>query len=130
MSPLLPWLLAAAGTTAALPVGGPPPGAYAARLCVTVNRQPPSCGPADAHLAPDGELRVRVHDITYVIGFEQALLVGITMHGNIQVAEYSSSYRWAGLTLLFGDTPRGLQYELQLSPQGRAPTASGTPAPR
>ena len=122
MSPLLPWLLAATGAATPLaggssPAGGPPPGHYDARLCVTVNRQPPSCGPAEARLQTDGELRVVVHDITYVMGFEQGLLVGITLHGNIQVAEYASTYRWAGSTLLFGDSPRGLQYELQLSPK-------------
>lgn len=121
MSPLLSWLVAAAGATAAAPPGGPPPGDYDARLCVTVNRQPPNCGPAEARVMPDGELRVSVHDITYVMGFEQGLLVGITMHGNIQIADYTSTYRWAGLTLLFGDTPRGLQYEVQLNPKGAAP---------
>lgn len=114
---MLPLLVAAAGVGAALPPPGmPAPGAYDARMCVTVNRQPPNCGPVQAQVTPEGELRLRFDDIRYVISFEQGVLVGITMHGSMLVAEFASSYRWAGGTLLFGDTPRGLQYEVQLSP--------------
>jgi hypothetical protein len=112
---MLPLLVAAAGA-AAPPAGMPPPGAYDAHMCVTVNRQPPNCGPMQAQVTPEGELRLRFDDIRYVISFEQGVLVGITMHGGMLVAEFLSSYRWAGGTLLFGDAPRGLQYEVQLSP--------------
>jgi hypothetical protein len=104
---------------------GPPPGHYDARLCVAVGTQAPNCGPVEAELNAQGELQVRVHDIRYLMVFVPGGLVGITMHGAIQVAEFQSSYRWAGQTLLFADAPRGLQYELQLAPAaGAAPAAS------
>jgi hypothetical protein len=113
-SVLLP-LLVAGATSAAVP-GGPAPGRYEARLCVTVGAQSPNCGPVEAEVNAAGELQVQVHDIRYLVVFVPGGLVGITMHGAVQVAEFQSSYRWAGQTLLFADAPRGLQYELQLSP--------------
>ena len=105
---LAPLLLASAAG------GLPPPGHYEAQLCVAVAAQPPSCGAAEARLGADGAIRVRVHDIAYHLSFDQGLLLGITTHGNMQVAEFISSYRWVGSTLMFGDRPRGLNYELQL----------------
>jgi hypothetical protein len=36
------------------------------------------------------------------------------MHGNMQVAEFTSPYRWMGNLLQFSDAPRGLRYEVQL----------------
>jgi hypothetical protein len=105
---LLPLLLAAAAA------GPPAAGHYEARLCVAVSAQPPNCGAAEVQLGADGELQVQVSDIAYHLSFERGLLLGITMHGNMQVAEFISSYRWVGTTLMFGDRPRGLNYELQL----------------
>lgn len=122
---MLPLLVAATATGPALPQGSPPPGRYDAQLCVSVTQRPPDCGPVVADVDEDGGLTVRVHDFRYVLAFEQGLLVGITMHGAMQVAEFLSSYRWAGDTLLFGDRPRGLQYELRIAPRRTAPV----PAP-
>ncbi|MBX3620975.1 MAG: hypothetical protein KF891_13475 [Rhizobacter sp.] len=120
---LLPWLLAGSVATAA-PAPSPAPGRYGARMCVTVAAQPPSCGPADAQVDAAGEMSLRVHDITYLVSFEQGVLLGIMMHGNMQIGEFLSSYRWTGDTLLFGDGPRGLQYEVQLTPRrGATPPA-------
>lgn len=117
------WAAAAlAGAVSATP-GSPPAGHYDARLCVTVSTQAPNCGPAEALLSADGGLRVRVHDIAYHLSFEQGALLGITTHGNMQVAEFVSSYRWVGHTLMFGDSPRGLQYEVQLLPRSARPAA-------
>src|SRR5512139_1176681 len=127
---LLPLLLAAAATTAAPPKSAPAPGRYGARMCVTVAVQPPNCGPAEAQVDADGEMSLRVNDITYLLSFEQGLLLGIMMHGNMQIGEFLSSYRWTGDTLLFGDGPRGLQYEVQLAPQGHSPAAVSTPTQR
>lgn len=112
-------LLVAAGAA-----GPPPAGRYDARLCVTVSTQAPSCGPAEAHISAEGELRVQVNDIAYHLSFEQGTLLGVTTHGNVQVAEFVSSYRWAGSTLLFADPARGLQYEVQLGANDSAPGAS------
>jgi len=109
---LAPLLVAAAAAGAA---GAPAAGQYEARLCVTVAAQPPNCGPAQARLAADGSVRIQVDDIAYHLSFEQqGMLVGFTTHGNMQVAEFLSSYRWIGSTLMFGDRERGLQYELLL----------------
>jgi hypothetical protein len=120
---MLPLLLAAAGATA-VPPTTPAPGHYDARLCVTVNAQAPNCGPVQARLGADGALSLRVDDIRYLLNFEQGLAVVLTMHGNMLVSEFLSSYRWAGSTLLFADPPRGLQYEVQLTP---ATTAAPVP---
>lgn len=123
---LLPLLLAATGSSAGMPKAAPAAGQYDARMCVTVNTQPAQCGAADAQVSPEGELRLRVHDITYLLSFEQGVLLGVTLHGSMQVAEFVSSYRWSGDTLMFGDGPRGLQYEVQLRPPGHA---APTPPP-
>ena len=117
------WLVAAVAGVASATSGAPPAGLYDARLCVTVSTQAPNCGPAEVRLSADGSLRVRVDDIAYHLSFEQGALLGITTHGNMQVAEFVSSYRWAGRSLMFGDGPRGLQFEVQLgSPSGATPT--------
>jgi len=68
-------LLVAAGAA-----GPPPAGRYDARLCVTVSTQAPSCGPAEAHISAEGELRVQVNDIAYHLSFEQGTLLGVTTH--------------------------------------------------
>jgi hypothetical protein len=106
---MLPLLLVAAAAA-----GPPAAGHYEARLCVAVSAQPPSCGAVEAQVSAEGELHVQVSDIAYHLSFERGLLLGITTHGSMQVAEFVSSYRWIGSTLMFGDGPRGLNYELQL----------------
>ncbi|HEY0820506.1 MAG TPA: hypothetical protein VGD46_17090 [Rhizobacter sp.] len=116
---MLPVLVAAA----ALP-GAPAPGHYDARMCVKLNANAPTCGPMAARVDADGTLTLRFDDIRYILSFEQGLVVGITMHGGMQIAEFLSSYRWAGDTLLFGDRTRSAQYEVQLSPAGSRPPAS------
>lgn len=120
MLPLLVAATAATGTTA----GAPSPGRYNAQMCVTLNQNAPTCGPMQARVDADGTLTLRVDDIRYVLSFEQGLLVGITMHGGMQIAEFLSSYRWAGGTLLFGDRSRSAQYEVQLVPAGSRQAAS------
>jgi hypothetical protein len=119
-----PWAALAALLVSAGAAGPPAAGRYDARLCVTVSSQAPSCGPAEAHISADGELRVQVNDLAYHLSFDQGLLLGVTMHGNIQVAEFVSGYRWVGTTLLFADPPRGLQYEIQLGANGTVSAAS------
>lgn len=120
---MLPLLVAATGA-AALPAATPAPGFYDAQMCVTLNTNAPTCGPMDARVDADGTLTLRVDDIRYVLSFEQGLMVGITLHGGMQIAEFLSSYRWAGGTLLFGDRTRSAQYEVQLAPVGSRKPAS------
>lgn len=103
----------------------PAPGHYSARLCVSVSSQPANCGPAKAQRLADGDLRLRVNDIVYHLSFAGPMLVGVTLHDSMQVAEFSSSYRWLGQTLLFSDRSRGLAYEVQLG----EPTAAPAPSP-
>jgi|EndMetStandDraft_4_1072995.scaffolds.fasta_scaffold312268_1 hypothetical protein len=107
-SMLAPLLVAAAATSA------PQTGHYDARLCVSVSAQPANCGAAQAQMMADGELRIRVDDIVYHLVFGESQLIGVTMHGNMQVAEFASPYRWMGNLLQFSDAPRGLRYEVQL----------------
>ncbi|MBC7992575.1 MAG: hypothetical protein H7Z15_04960 [Rhizobacter sp.] len=123
---MMAWAVAAVAGVVSAPLGAPPAGPYDARLCVTVASQAPNCGPAQAQISADGGLRVRIHDIAYHLSFEQGALLGITTHGNMQVADFVSSYRWAGTTLMFGDGPRGLQFELQLLPRSQRAAASAT----
>ncbi len=111
---MLPLLVAAVAGTVP-PQGGPAPGAYDAQMCVTLNKNAPTCGPMDARVGRDGTLTLRVDDIRYVLSFEQGMVVGVTLHGGMQIAEFLSSYRWAGGTLLFGDRDRSAQYEVTLS---------------
>ncbi len=126
---MMAWAAAVVSAVTGATPGAPPAGLYDARLCVTVAAQAPHCGPAEARLSADGGLRVRIHDIAYHLSFDQGALLGITTHGNMQVAEFASSYRWAGTTLMFGDGPRGLQYELQLgSPPPATSATSATSA--
>ncbi len=120
------WAAAAVAGVVSATTGAPPAGPYDARLCVAVSTQAANCGPAEALVGADGGLRVRIHDIAYHLSFEQGALLGITTHGNMQVADFVSSYRWAGTTLMFGDGPRGLQFELQLLPRSPRPGASAT----
>ncbi|MET0334259.1 MAG: hypothetical protein ABW190_08290 [Rhizobacter sp.] len=121
---MLPLLVAASVASPAPPTSTPAPGRYDARLCVTVNTQAPSCGPVQAQLGRDGSLSVRIDDIRYQLSFEQGLAVVLTMHGNMLVSEFLSSYRWAGSTLLFGDRARGAQYELDLAPPAATPASA------
>ncbi|MGY4831585.1 hypothetical protein ACVNIS_23645 [Sphaerotilaceae bacterium SBD11-9] len=113
---LAPLLVAAAAAGAG---ALPPAGRYDARLCVAASAQPPNCGPVEAQVDVEGGLVVRVHDFAYHLAFQQGLLIGVTTHGSMQVAEFVSSYRWVGQTLMFGDRPRGLNYELRLGEPAR-----------
>ncbi len=115
MNLALAWLVAGAAA------GAPPAGHYDAQLCVSVSAEAPQCGPAAVRVAPDGELHVRVHGFAYRLGFAGTVMVGVILHGNMQVQEFLSSYRWAGTTLLFGDRARGLRYELQLGAPAGGP---------
>jgi hypothetical protein len=95
--------------------GAPQGGVYESRLCVSVAAQPAQCGPAEARMLQDGDLRIQVNDIVYHLIFgEGGNLVGVTLHGAMQVAEFASPFRWKGASLAFGDAPRGLRYELLL----------------
>ena len=109
-----------AGATGAPPSPALPPGEYAARMCVTVAAQPANCGPVAAQVDAGGDITVRVHDFRYLIQFAPRAVIVLTLHGGMLVSEALSTYRWAGRTLLFADSERGLQYEIDLAPPAAA----------
>ncbi len=111
-------LLAAAanGPPAASATATPPPGRYDARLCVSLSAQAPSCGPLEGLIEPDGTVILRLDDIRYVLVFGEGALLSVTLHGNMVISEFVSSFRWlGGDTLLFGDQQRQAQYEVRLA---------------
>ena len=100
----------------ALPaLAAPSPGRYDAQLCVAT--QPgaePACGPAEAELRSDARLDVRVSDVRYKLALRSSQLDVTTLHGAMQIDEFSAPYEWAGSTLRFGDEARAVRYEVRL----------------
>ncbi|MDQ6640721.1 MAG: hypothetical protein M3Z15_13815 [Pseudomonadota bacterium] len=102
--------LAASGAAAA-PAA---PGRYDAELCVaTAPQAAPSCGGADVEVAP-GRINVRVADIVYRLALRGAQLDVETMHGRMQIDEFSAAYDWAGTTLRFSDAAKEVRYEVRI----------------
>jgi hypothetical protein len=95
----------------------PAPGAYDARLCVSLAAQPPSCGPAVAALS-SRRLNVQVNDIAYRLRFPAHPAAGrvavLVMHGTMQIDEFSAPFRWVERTLQFDDSDKDTRYEVQL----------------
>ena len=108
-------LVAAAATAAA--AAPPVPGRYAAELCVaTLAGEAPTCGAADVELRSGGRISVRVADIVYRLALRSSQLDALTMHGNMQIDEFSAVYEWAGEVLRFSDAAKGVVYEVRLGP--------------
>ena len=101
---------------AALPAGAAPSaGRYEAQLCVAT--QPgaePACGPAEVEMRGEARLDVRVFDVRYRLALRSSQLDVTTLHGAMQIDEFSSPYEWAGSTLRFGDEARAVRYEVRL----------------
>ena len=115
-------LLAAAGAAAAAPPAPALAGPYAGELC-GATRPPaaPTCGPAEVDV--DGPLvSVRVADIVYrlVLRPEQADVQ--TLHGKMEIDEFSAVYDWQGETLRFNDPDKDVHYEVRIGlRKGAAP---------
>ena len=111
-------VLAAAGLAPALaaspPAAPPRAGSYDAELCVTLQRgAAPTCGAADV-VVSGAHLSVRVADIVYRLALQRAKLDVETMHGQMQIDEFSAPYEWVGDTLRFGDEAKQVLYEVRL----------------
>ena len=99
---------AAAGATPA------PPGRYDAELCVATRPQAaPTCGAAEVEVTP-ARISVRVADIVYRLALGPAQLDVATMHGAMQIDEFSAAYDWDGTTLRFSDAAKEVRYEVRI----------------
>jgi hypothetical protein len=108
-------LTAALAGSAALAGGPPGPGRYDAVLCVaTQPTTPPSCGAVDVELRRGGVLSVRVADIVYRLALGNGQLDVATLHGTMQIDEFSAPYEWLGETLRFSDLAKDVRYEVRL----------------
>ena len=103
--------MAGAALAAAAALAAPSaPGRYDAELCVaTRTGAPPTCGAADVEVR-SGVVSVRVADIVYNLALRHDQLDVVTMHGKMQIDEFSSPYQWQATTLLFGDPDNDVRY--------------------
>ena len=109
---LLAALLALLATTGmAAPA---PPGRYDGELCVATRPQAaPTCGAAEVEVTP-ARISVRVADIVYRLALKAAQLDVETMHGQMQIDEFSAAYDWDGTTLRFSDADKDVRYEVRI----------------
>ncbi len=92
-----------------------PPGRYDAELCVATRPgTPPTCGAADVEVR-SGLVSVRISDIVYHLALRRDQLDVVTMHGKMQIDEFSSPYEWEGTTLVFTDTDKDVRYEVRIA---------------
>lgn len=105
-------LIAVAGAPAW--AAGPAPGRYEAQLCVTTAASaPPTCGPAELDVRSAARVQVRVADIVYRLHLRPAQLDVATMHGTMQIDEFSAEYEWQGDVLRFVDADKEVKYEVK-----------------
>ena len=103
--------LALAGTAAA---AGPAPGRYKATLCVSpAASAPASCGPADLEVRSASRADVRVADIVYRLHLRPEQVDVVTMHGRMQIDEFSAEYEWRDGVLSFLDADKQARYEVR-----------------
>ena len=104
-------LLAAGAAADATPA---PPGRYDAELCVATRPQAaPTCGAAEVEVTA-ARISVRVADIVYRLALRPARLDVETMHGRMQIDEFSAAYEWEGATLRFSDAAKDVRYEVRI----------------
>lgn len=97
------------------------PGRYEAQLCVATQPDAAAtCGPAELDVASASRLSVRVADIVYRLALHGAQLDVATMHGRMQIDEFSAAYDWKGDTLRFGDPAKDVRYEVRVGARKRA----------
>ena len=97
------------------------PGRYDGQLCVATQADAePTCGAAEVDVPSARRLSVRVSDIVYRLALRGTQLDVTTMHGNMQIDEFSAAYKWSGDTLLFGDPAKDARYEIRVGARKRA----------
>jgi hypothetical protein len=103
-------LAAMAGAAAAAPAAG----RYEATLCVSPSASaPPSCGAAELEMRSTSRADVRVSDIVYRLSLRPAQLDVTTLHGRMQIDEFSAAYEWQGDVLSFVDVDKHVRYEVR-----------------
>ncbi len=120
LAALLPPLAA----LSSLPAGAatqpaPVPGRHQAELCVATKPKPLVCGPTQADLRSDGQLRLRVDDIVYTLQLRSSQVEVVVMHNVVQIDEFTVPYQWVGNTLQFADDARNSQYEVRFPARKR-----------
>ena len=97
------------------------PGRYDGQLCVATRVDAELiCGAAEVDVPSARRLSVRVSDIVYRLELRTGQLDVTTMHGNMQIDEFSAAYLWSGDTLLFGDPAKDSRYEVRVGARKRA----------
>lgn len=108
----LPLLLA---TALPLLAAAAQPGRYDGQLCVATRADAaPVCGAAEVEIKGGSRVDVRVADIVYRLALRSSQLDASTLHGRMQVDEFSSPYAWAGDVLVFADEAKAVRYEVRL----------------
>jgi len=96
------------------------PGRYDATLCVaTVASAPPSCGPIEFDMTSASTARLRVADIVYQLALHTNKLDVVTMHGAMQIDEFTAPYAWQGEELAFIDADKGVRYTVRVGKRRR-----------
>ena len=119
-------LLTASAVTLAAPAA--PPGRYDAELCVATRPgAEPTCGAAEVDVTPT-RISVRVADIVYRLALRPAQLDVATMHGQMQIDEFSAAYEWQGTTLRFSDADKDVRYEVRIGVRKGTALRPATPS--
>ncbi len=116
--------LLALAALSSLPAGAasraaPAPGRHQAELCVATKPKPLVCGPTQADLRSDGQLRLRVDDIVYTLQLRSSQVEVVVMHNVVQIDEFTVPYQWVGNKLRFADDDRNSQYEVRFPERRR-----------
>jgi hypothetical protein len=108
-----------AGAAGAASPAAPALGRHQAELCVATKPKPLVCGPTQADLRSDGQLRLRVDDIVYTLQLRSSQVEVVVMHNVVQIDEFTVPYQWVGDTLQFADDDRNSQYEVRFPARKR-----------
>jgi len=68
-----------------------------------------------------GAIVVRVADIAYRLVPRREQLDVATMHGSMEIDEFSAVYLWEGTTLRFDDADKHVRYEVRIGARKDAP---------
>ena len=118
-------LLMASAAHSAAPAAS---GRYDAELCVATRPgAEPTCGAAEVDVTPT-RISVRVADIVYRLALRPAQLDVATMHGQMQIDEFSAAYEWQGTTLRFSDADKDVRYEVRIGVRKGTTLRPATPS--
>ena len=103
-------------------VAAPAPGRYQATLCVATSASaPPAYGPAELEIHSASRAEVRVSDLVYRLHLRPAQVDVSTLHGRIEIDEFSAEYAWQGAVLRFVDADKKARYEIKAGARIRSP---------